>query len=130
VCKAPVAAPEHRHYAVELFPDFHVPAVLRLVLGGHSRAPQPYGPRLCAKHQSLRPNIVITPWDYPPAFPFLTMLRRVFDTRRQELRAVEPSRDFHPVHEPLFACDDHSLFEHVGLYAWHSLAACGDNPPP
>jgi hypothetical protein len=29
---------------------------LRLVLGGHSRAPQPYGPRLCAKHQSLRPG--------------------------------------------------------------------------
>jgi hypothetical protein len=28
--------------------------MLRLVLGGHSRAPQPYGPRLCAKHQSLR----------------------------------------------------------------------------
>jgi hypothetical protein len=42
--------------------------VLRLVLGGHSRAPRPYGPRLCAKHQSLRANILTTPWNYPPAF--------------------------------------------------------------
>jgi hypothetical protein len=115
VCKAPVAAREHPHYAVELSPGLrrvlpccgwsstdtaalHSPTdrdcvqstsrcartsslrrgtiprpspcltVLRLVLGGHSRAPRPYGPRLCAKHQSLRANILTTPWNYPPAF--------------------------------------------------------------
>jgi hypothetical protein len=51
--------------------------MLRLVLGGHSRAPRPYGPRLCAKHQSLHANIVTTPWNYPPASPFLAMLRLV-----------------------------------------------------
>jgi hypothetical protein len=44
--------------------------VLRLVLGGHSRAPQPYGPRLCAQLQSLRPSHLTTPWDYPLAFAF------------------------------------------------------------
>jgi hypothetical protein len=35
--------------------------VLRLVLGGHSRAPQRHGPRLCAKHQSLPAGNVTSP---------------------------------------------------------------------
>jgi hypothetical protein len=55
--------------ARELVPRGRWLGALRLVLGGHSRAPQRYGPRLCAKHQSLRPGIATAQWDYPPAFP-------------------------------------------------------------
>jgi hypothetical protein len=69
VCAAPVAALRPSHYAVGLSPwPSPFPTVLRLILGGHSRAPQPYGPRLCAQHQSLRPSNVHSPWDYPLAF--------------------------------------------------------------
>jgi hypothetical protein len=68
-CAAPVAAPKPSHYAVGLSPwPSPFLTVLRLVLGGHSRAPQPYGPRLCAQHQSLRPSHLPTLWDYPLAF--------------------------------------------------------------
>jgi hypothetical protein len=71
VCAAPVAAPKQCPYAVGLSPwPSPFLTVLRLVLGGHSRAPQPYGPRLCAQYQSLRPSNVPTSWDYPLAFAF------------------------------------------------------------
>ena len=42
-------------------PGVNRPGALRLVLGGHSRGPPPYGPRLCAQHQSLHANIATAP---------------------------------------------------------------------
>jgi hypothetical protein len=63
------------------------PTVLRLVLGGHNRAPQPYGPRLCAQHQSLRPSHLTAPWDYPLAFAF--SYRAAAGPRRTQPRSTD-----------------------------------------
>jgi hypothetical protein len=79
-CEESAAAGRHVDDARELVPRVRWLGALRLVLGGHCRAPQRYGPRLCAQHQSLRPNIVTPLWDYPLTFHFPTVLRLVFDT--------------------------------------------------
>jgi hypothetical protein len=63
------------------------PTVLRLVLGGHSRAPQPYGPRLCAQHQSLRSGHLTTPWGYSLAFAL--SYRAAAGPRRTQPRSTD-----------------------------------------
>jgi hypothetical protein len=57
VCEASVAAGWQVDDARESIPGVKWLGALRLILGGHSRAPRLSGPRLCAKHQSLRATL-------------------------------------------------------------------------